>query len=169
MFGDERARASPNSKRSSRGTGICAPLHPHRSLGHTDRALCGDGERQDRAGRVDRHARARVWPRPTQRLSGSGLGCRRYGTARPEGRNQDTARDLMKVPTAAYFGAPTFYALGRSVPRGLREPPSEYKLQRLVRGACRGREARPRAERGARELKQVARREAHVLLVVTCS
>jgi hypothetical protein len=69
----------------------------------------------------------------------------------------------------AKFAECTFHALGRSVPRGLREPPSEYKLRRLARGACRGREDRPRAERGPRELKQVARREAHVLLVVTCS
>jgi hypothetical protein len=62
-----------------------------------------------------------------------------------------------------------FHALVRSVPRGLREPPSEYKLRRSKGEHGRGREARPRAERGARELKQVARREAHVLLVVTCS
>jgi hypothetical protein len=60
--GDERARASTNSKRSSRGPGVRTPLHPRRSLGHTHHPTRGDGEREVRASCVDRQARARLWP-----------------------------------------------------------------------------------------------------------
>jgi hypothetical protein len=75
---DEWARAGPNPEKRARGTGVSAPLHPRRSLGHTDHPTPGYGEREVRAGLVDRQARARVWPGATQRFSSRGLACLRW-------------------------------------------------------------------------------------------
>jgi hypothetical protein len=67
----------------------------------------------------------------------------------------------------AKFAEFTFHALGRSMLRRLREAASECTLQQRAIVKGRGREARPRLERGACVQREVAPREAHRLMVAT--